>query len=428
MRPAIFDKEGPLRSITRSFQYRNYRLFFCGQALSLTGTWIQNVALSWLVYSLTGSAFYLGVVEFSTQIPCFLFVLLAGVLIDRWNRRRTFMVTSALAMMQAFVLFILVASGKITIWHIIPLCIFLGLVNSFDLPVRQSFVFNIIEKREDLGNAVSLNNAMFNIARFLGPSLAGMLIAAVGEGVCFLINGLSFLSILAALLTIQDRPQTVTAGKAHIWQGLKEGFVYVFHSTSIRSIILLQGYVSLTGWSTGVLMPVFVKDFLQGGPHTFGFILGFSGMGALIGTLYVASRKDAAGLVRIIPLAAGIYGLGLIALSQCRIQHLSMFMALFTGYGIYVQMAAGGTVLQTIVDDNKRGRVMSFFTLAFMGTVPFGSLLAGSLAGRVGADRIIMLGGVLCVAGALLFTTGYRPICKSVSLHMQGRPCAKTGA
>jgi len=411
-------RPGILQFIIRSFHYRNYRLYFGGQAISLIGTWIQNIALSWLVYRLTGSAYILGVVGFASQLPNLLAAPFAGVLVDRWNRYRTLMATQVLAMVQAFVLAVLVLTGNISVWQIVGLGLFLGIVNSFDITVRQSFVFNIVEKREDLGSAISLSTAMINLARLLGPAIAGLLITTVGEGVCFLLNGISYLAVIGALLAMNIKPQETKKKKRRILAELKEGFNYVFNSVSMRSIILLQAFICLAGWPATVLMPVFAKEVLNGGPHTLGFLTGFSGTGALLGTLYLASRKDTNSIVRLIPLAAGVFGIALIAFSQSRIPLLSMFLLLFTGFGVFVQMAAGNTVLQTIIEDDKRGRVMSIYNMAYMGTIPFGSLLGGTLADRIGAPDTLLIGGVLCMAGAFLFAAKYRVISETISGHL----------
>ncbi|MHB1043018.1 MAG: MFS transporter [Eubacteriales bacterium] len=408
------DRPGGLKFILRSFQYRNYRLFFSGQGISLIGTWLQNIAMSWLVYSLTNSAFLLGVVGFAGQIPSLIITPFAGVLVDRWNRRRTLVVTQTLAMLQAFMLSFLVLTGNATVWHIIPLSVFLGLVNAFDAPARQSFIVNIIEKKEDLGNAIALNSSMFNGARLLGPSIAGMLIAAVGEGICFLLNGVSYLAVIAALLAMKVKPRPLEARRSRILQELKEGFTYAFGSAPIRSIILLLALISLMGMPYVVLMPVFAKEILKGGANTLGFLMGFSGLGALTGALFLASRRDALGLVRLIPLAAGLFGVGLIAFSRSRVLWLSMLLMLVTGFGMMVQMASSNTVVQTIVDDSKRGRVMSFYMMAYMGMMPFGSLLGGSLANRIGAPDTLALGGVAVILGALLFASKHSAISGAV--------------
>jgi MFS family permease len=392
-----------LKIIFRSLQYRNYRLFFGGQGISLIGTWIQRIAMPWLVYRLTGSAFLLGLVGFAGQIPAFLLAPFAGVLTDRWNRYHILIATQILAMIQALVLAFLFFIGAIELWHIIVLSIFLGLVNAFDMPARQSFVIEMVEKREDLGNAIALNSSMVNSARLLGPSIAGVLIAATGEGICFLLNGLSYLFVIVSLLMMKVTLRKVKNQDTQVLQGLKEGFSYAFGFAPIRSIILLLGLVSLVGMPYTVLMPVFAKEILHGGAHTFGFLMGASGIGALIGALYLASRKSVLGLGKIIPLSAAIFGCGLIAFSLSRFFLLSLALMLLTGLGMIMQMASSNTILQTIVDDDKRGRVMSFYTMAFIGTAPFGSLLAGGLASSLGAPNTLIIGGVTSVLGAILF-------------------------
>ena len=394
-----------LRIIFRSLRYRNYRLFFMGQSISLIGTWIQRLALPWLVYRLTGSGFLLGLVGFAGQIPTFLLTPFTGVLTDRWNRYHILIGTQILAMIQALILSFLFFTGAIQVWHIILLSIFLGFVNSFDMPARQAFVVEMVEKREDLGNAIALNSSMVNSARLLGPSIAGVLIAATGEGTCFLLNGLSYLFVIGSLLMMKITPKKAKIQEGRVLQGLKEGFSYVFGFAPIRSIILLLGLVSLMGMPYAVLMPVFAKEILHGGSHTFGFLMGASGVGALAGALYLASRKSILGLGKIIPLSAAVFGFGLIAFSLSRFFYLSLTLMLITGLGMIIQMASSNTILQTIVDDDKRGRVMSFFAMAFVGTAPFGSLLAGALSSSLGAPNTLVIGGISCVLGAAVFAS-----------------------
>ena len=403
-----------LKIIFRSLQYRNYRLFFGGQGISLIGTWIQRIAMPWLVYRLTGSVFLLGVVGFASQIPAFLLAPFAGVLTDRWNRYYILIATQILAMIQALALAFLFFMGAVEVWHIILLSIFLGFVNAFDMPARQSFVVEMVEKREDLGNAIALNSSMVNSARLLGPSIAGVLIAATGEGICFLINGLSYLFVIVSLLMMKVTLRKVKTQDTQVLQGLKEGFSYAFGFAPIRSIILLLGLVSLMGMPYAVLMPVFAKEILHGGSHTFGFLMGASGIGALIGALYLASRRSILGLGKIIPLSAAIFGFGLIAFSLSRFFLLSLALMLLTGLAMIMQMASSNTILQTIVDDDKRGRVMSFYTMAFIGTAPFGSLLAGGLASSIGAPNTLIIGGVSSVLGAILFASKLSDLKKMV--------------
>jgi MFS family permease len=405
MASAKFDKkilEG-LKIIFRSFQYRNYRLFFSGQSISLIGTWIQRIATPWLVYHLTGSVLLLGVIGFAGQIPTFIIAPFAGVLTDRLNRYHILIGTQIAAMIQALILAFLYFAGTIEIWHIVLLNIFLGCVNAFDTPARQSFVIEMVEKKEDLGNAIALNSSMVNGARLLGPSIAGILIAFTGEGICFLLNGISYLFVIASLLLMKVTPRKIIRKNTHVLKEMKEGFSYAFGFVPMKYIIFLLSLVSLMGMQYTVLMPVFAKEILHGGSHTFGFLMGASGLGALTGALYLASKKNVMGLFRIIPLAAGIFGLGLITLSFSRFFLLSLAVMVIVGLGMMLQMASSNTILQTIVDDDKCGRVMSFYAMAFMGTAPFGSILAGGMAKIIGVSNTILIGGISCVLGALIF-------------------------
>jgi len=392
-----------LQLIFRALHHRNYRLFFGGQGVSLIGTWMQQIAMSWLVYRMTQSAFLLGVIGFLGQIPAFLLSPFAGVLIDRWNRHRILVGTQSLAMIQAFILAFLTLTGTIAIWHIIILALSLGFVNAFDMPTRQAFVVEMVETGEDLGNAIALNSFLFNGARLLGPSIGGILISLLGEGVCFLLNGISFIAVIAALLAMKMTKREIRSKSSHVLQGIKEGFTFAFGFPPIRSLLLLLGLVSLAAMPYTVLMPVFAKNILHGGPHTLGFLLGASGVGALVGAIYLASRKSVLGLGRLIVIALNIFGIGLIAFSVSRVLSLSLLLLAFTGFGMMVQMASTNTVLQTIVEEDKRGRVMSLYTMAFMGMVPFGSLLAGTLASKIGAPGTIMISGLACILGSILF-------------------------
>jgi len=364
---------------------------------------MQRIALPWLVYSISGSAFLLGLVGFVGQIPTFLLAPFAGVLIDRWNRYIILIITQILAMIQAFILAFLVINKSIEVWHILLLSIFLGCINAFDMPARQSFVVDMIEKREDLGNAIALNSSMVNGARLLGPSIAGVLISLTGEGICFLLNGLSYIFVIVFLFMMRIRPVKVKVQNTNVFQGLKEGFHYTYGFKPIRYIILLLALVSLMGMPYTVLIPVFAKSILHGGSHTFGFLMGASGIGALTGAIYMASRRSVLGLGKIVPLFAAVFGIGLVSFSLSPFFLLSMVLMLVTGFGMMMQMTSSNTILQTIVDDDKRGRVMSFYTMAFMGTAPFGSLLAGILASNIGAPRTLIIGGISCILGAVVF-------------------------
>jgi MFS family permease len=396
-------KESLLKSIIRSLHHRNFRLFFGGQSISLIGTWMQRIALGWLVYRMTGSAFLLGLVGFAGQFPTFLFASFAGVLADRRNRHRILILTQSLAMVQALVLSFLVLSHLIRIWHIIVLAIFLAIVNAFDMPTRQSFLVEMVEDKKDLGNAIALNSSMVNCARLLGPTAAGLLIAAFGEGTCFLINAVSYMAVIVSLLLMKIERKKVRPRASKVWQELKEGFRYAAGFAPIRDILLIFALINLVGMPYMVLMPVFAKDVLHGGPSALGFLMGCSGLGALGGAVFLASRKTVLGLGKMIPIAATIFGSALIVFSFSRLLYLSLPLMLFTGSGQMVLMATSNTLLQTIVDDDKRGRVMSFYTMAFMGATPIGSLTAGFLASKIGAPWTVFIGGMICICGAVFF-------------------------
>lgn len=401
-KPRFADLKG-LKSIYRALYHRNYRLFFGGQSISMIGTWMQLIAVNWLTFRLTHSTFLLGVVGFTSRIPMFLLVPFAGVLVDRWDRHRILVVTQILSMVQALIFAFLVLTDRIAIWHIIFLSLFLGIINTLDMPARQSFVVDMIEKKEDLGNAIALNSSMGTGARFIGPSIAGILIAAVGEGICFLLNGLSFIAVIMSLLAMKITAKKSKKQNTPVLQGLKEGFDYTFGFSPIRSMLLLLALVSLMAMPYMVLMPVFARDILHGGAHTYGFLVTASGCGALAGAIYLASRKSVLGLERIIVIGSGLFGMGLIIFSLSRVYWLSLLLMIIIGFGMMMSVTTCNTVLQTIVEEDKRGRVMSFFAMAFFGMIPFGSLLAGSLAHMIGAPETIMIGGISCIFGSVLF-------------------------
>jgi MFS family permease len=395
----------------RALRYPNYRLFFGGQIVSLVGTWITTTATSWLVYRLTGSAVLLGVVGFAGQFPAFLAGPFAGIFVDRWDRHRLLLGTQTVSMLQSFALAALTLGGRITIRQIILLSIVQGIVNAFDMPGRQAFLVQLIENKADLGNAIALNSSMVNAARLLGPSIAGIVIAASGEGVCFLIDGISYVAVIVALLSMRlARVEQTTRPRSGALQQFQEGFRYAFGFRPVRSIILLLALVSLVGIPYSVLMPIFAATIFRGGPHTLGFLMGASGCGALLGALWLAARKSVIGLGRIIPIATALFGGGLIAFSFAPLLWLAIPCLVVAGFGFMVQMAASNTVIQTIVDDEKRGRVMSFYMMAFLGTAPFGSLIAGSLSSRIGAPHTLLLGGACCLLGAAWFARELPPI------------------
>jgi MFS family permease len=391
-----------LKFVLRALSYKNYRLYFGGQGISLIGTWMQQVAMSWLVYRLTHSALLLGMVAFISQIPHLFISPFAGVLVDRWNRHRILIITQILSTIQAAILAILVMTNRIQIWHIFPLGLFLGIVNAMDAPTRQSFVVHMVDKK-DLSNAIALNSAMFNGARLIGPTLAGIMIAAFGEGLCFLLNAVSFLAVIWALLLMDMPAFHQDKNNTHILPDLKEGARYTFGSPTIRAILIQVSSMSLIGMSYVVLMPIFTKDVLHGGPQTLGMLVAGVGIGALFGALFLASRKETGGLLKMIGVASLIFSGALIAFSFSRWFPLSLGISLFLGFGMMAQMVSCNTVIQTIVDDDKRGRVLSFYTMSFLGISPFGALIMGSLASRLGAPVSTFIGGVCCMLIVLLY-------------------------
>jgi MFS family permease len=388
----------------RALRHRNFRLFLGGQLVSLTGTWMQQVALGWLVYRLTRSAFLLGLVGFAGQMPSLLVGPFAGVLADRWNVRRMVIATQAAAMLQALVLASLVLSGVITIQHVLVLSALLGVITAVDVPARQAFLVQMVEGKQDLSSAIALNSSTFNAARLVGPSIAGLLIGFLGEGPIFLANGLSYVAVIGALLAMRlPAGGPAPAARRHVLAHLQEGFRYAFGFAPMRALILLLGLVSLVGVPFTVLLPVFATDVLHGGAHTLGFLVSGMGVGSLVGALYLAGRPSVRGLGRVIAGAVALFGASLVAFAASRNEWLSVAILLVAGFGVMVQMAAGNTILQTIVDDDKRGRVMSLYATAFMGALPLGSLIGGTLASRIGAPATVALGGLGCLAGAAVF-------------------------
>ncbi len=392
-----------IRALGRSLRSRNYRLFFAGQSISLIGTWLTRVATSWLVYRLTRSALLLGVVGFAAQIPTFFLAPIAGVWVDRWDRHRVLVVTQVLAMIQSALLAAFALAETITVFQVAVLSAMQGIINAVDMPARQAFLVEMIESRDDLPNAIALNSSMVNGARLIGPSLAGVLIAAVGEGWCFAIDAVSYLAVIASLLAMRVERHVAARSTPRALAALREGLAYVVGFAPIRAVLLLLALVSLMGMPYAVLMPVIATEVLHGDANTLGFLMAASGLGALVGALYLASRRSVVGLGRVNAIAAAAFGVGLVAFSRSRVLPLSLALMLISGCAMMIQMAASNTILQTIVDEDKRGRVMSFYAMAFFGTVPLGSLLAGALAERIGAPDTILVGGVVCIIGAVFF-------------------------
>jgi MFS family permease len=398
----------------RALRHRNFRLFFGGQSISLIGTWMTRVATSWLVYRLTKSSILLGTVSFAGQIPAFIFAPLAGVLVDRWNRRQVLVWTQTLAMCQSLALAWLTLSHRVTVADVLILSACQGVINAFDMPARQSFLLQMVESREDLSNAIAINSSMVNVARLVGPSLAGLVIAASGEGWCFLIDGVSYLAVIVSLLAMHLPMMTVKRAASSMLVQLREGWDYVSTFTPVRDILLLFAILSLMGMPYMVLMPIFAAQVLHGGPHTLGFLTGAAGVGAVISALSLVVRRSVRGLTKMLPIAAALFGAGLIGFGWSHALWLSLPLMLVTGFGMMQGLTVSNTIIQTLVPEDKRGRVMSYYTAAFVGMAPFGSLLAGTLAAWIGAPRTVMLTGSCCIAGALWFWTQLKSIRKAM--------------
>ncbi|MCE5309365.1 MAG: MFS transporter [Acidobacteriales bacterium] len=410
----------------RALRHRNFRLFVGGQGISLVGSWMTRVATGWLIYRLSKSALLLGTVGFVGQLPSFLLAPVAGVWVDRLNRRQVLIWTQALAMVQALLLAGLTFSGYITINWILWLSAFQGVINAFDMPGRQAFVVQMVEDRRDLGNAIAINSSMFNMARLIGPSLAGITIAATGEAWCFLIDGISYLAVIGSLLAMRVHVKPPQRQAGSLRAELKEGWTYVAGFVPIRTILLLFVVISLMGMPFMVLMPVFAVSVLHGDPHTLGTLTAAVGVGALVSAISLATRKSVLGLSRMIPIAAAAFGLGLIGFGLSRTVWLSVVMMLVTGFGMVQGLASSNTIIQTVVPEDKRGRVMSYYTLAFIGMVPFGNLLAGVMAHAIGAPLTVIVNGATVLAGAAWFVSqrpalrrGIRPIYEQMGLLPQ---------
>jgi MFS family permease len=392
-----------LRTALRALESRNYRLFFAGQTVSLIGTWMTRLATSWLVYRLTGSAALLGTVMFCSQIPMFFLAPIAGVWVDRWDRQRTLVLTQVLSMLQSLALAALTLGGVIRIWHLVVLSLVQGIVNAIDMPARQAFVIEMVERRGDLANAIALNSSMVNATRLIGPAVAGMVIAAIGEGWCFLVDGISYIAVIASLLAMRIQRVEMSEIRPNIVHELTEGWRYVRESRPISVLLLLLALVSLVGMPYTVLMPVFAQRILHGGANTLGFLMAASGVGALVAALLLAARQTVVGLGRWIGASTILFGASLIGFALSRRLWLSLAFLPFTGFGMMQEMAASNTILQTIVDDDKRGRVMAYYAMAFQGVAPFGSLLGGALSDRIGPTETLVVGGAFCMVLGVRF-------------------------
>jgi len=386
----------------KALRHRNFQLFFSGQLISLVGTWMQSVAQSWLVYRLTGSGLLLGSVGFVSQIPVFLVAPLGGIAADRLNRQRIVIATQVASLLLAFVLAWLTLSGRIQVWHVFVLAALLGVVNAFDIPGRQSFLVDMVGK-EDLMNAIALNSSMFNGARVIGPAVAGVLVAKIGEGWCFFVNGVSYIAVIIGLLLMKVECPRRAPKHSSPLDDMVEGFRFVIHTAPIRALLLLLGLVSVTGMPYVVLMPIFADHILHGGARGLGILMGGTGVGALLGALTLAFRSGVKGLGRWIMWCCAGFGASLVLFSLSRSFWLSLILLLPVGYFIMLQMACSNTLIQVMVPDALRGRVMAVYSMMFMGMAPIGALLGGALSDRLGAPRTIAIGGIASIGAAVWF-------------------------
>jgi len=407
-------RAGVLSVTLRALRYRNFQLFVSGQMISLIGTWMQTIAESWLVYRLRGSAFLLGAAGFASQIPVFLVAPLGGIVADRFNRRQVVIATQAASMILALILAALTLSGRVQVWQVFVLAAGLGVVNAFDIPARQSFLVDMVGK-EDLMNAIALNSSMFNGARVIGPAIAGILVARIGEGWCFLVNGLSYIAVITGLVMMRvERPAALAAAASPLAH-IAEGFRFVRQTAPIRALLLLLGLVSLVAMPYTVLMPVFADRILHGGARGLGILMGATGVGAFLGALTLATRTGVRGLGRWVALACGGFAVSLMLFAASRWLWLSAALLLPVGFCMMLEMSSSNTLIQAMVPDHLRGRVMAVYSMMFMGMAPFGALFGGALAQHIGAPRTVMLGACACLAGAVWFG------CKLPYIRMEGR-------
>ncbi len=389
--------------ILRAFRYRNYCLYFIGQGISQIGNWSTILATSWLVYQLTESAWLLGVVGFASRIPTLFISPIAGVIADRGSRHRIVIVTQILSMVQSLLLAILALTGIINVWQIIALSVFQGIVNALYLPTLQAFVKEIIEQPEDLGNAIALNSSLISSARLIGPAVAGFLVASVGAGICFLLDGISYIAVIAAFLVMKVPATKIASSTTSTMQKLREGFDYAYNNSAIRSMLLLLSLLGFVGLPYVILIPIFAADILKGDSQTLGLLMGASALGALIASVYLSSRSHIYGLEKAIAIAPMLLGTGFIIFSFSNILLFSLPVMVLIGFSVILQLASTNTVIQTIVDDDKIGRLMSLVSMAFMGVVPFGNLFSGWLASQIGVVNTFVFNGLVCLAGSMLF-------------------------
>lgn len=394
--------------IFTSLHSRNYKLYFYGQIVSLIGSFIQQIALSWLVYRITGSVFLLATVSFVSQIPSFFLSPVVGAAIDRFEKRKILILTQTLFMVQALCMAALVLGGEIQTWQIIALSLFLGFVQALDMPTRQAITIELVDRKEDIGNAIALNSAMFNSARLIGPSVGGFLIGMLGEGLCFLVNGVSYIAVIISLFRIIPKPLQKVTEKKNIGQDIREGFRYATGSFPIRSALIMLGVVSFFGFTILVFLPPFAKDILHGNSNTLGFMMSAFGAGALVAALYLAARKDVIGLGKIIMLNILMMGIAFIILAYVKVSWLAYMVGFPLGFSLIASVASMNTQLQTLSDEKFRGRIMSLYAMALMGVSPLGALVLGYVEKYIGISMLFLMNGIILIIAALIYEH-YRP-------------------
>ncbi|MCS7201948.1 MAG: MFS transporter [Dictyoglomus sp.] len=392
-----------MQGFFRALRSRNFRLFFSGQAISLIGTWMQQTATSWLVYRISNSSVILGTTAFLSQIPNLIISPFAGVFLDRFSKHRILILTQSLLFLQAIILSILTLTHRIEIYQILLLSLFLGIVSSIDAPTRQSFVIEMVERKEDLGNAIALNSFLFNSARLIGPMISGILVALVGEGICFLINAITYIAVIFALILMKLKKREFEKSQNSILEDLKEGVYYSFNSIVVKNVLIFIFIASLISSSYSVLLPIFASEILKGGSETLGFLMSSTGCGALMGALYLAGRKNIKGIENIIVYALFFAGFGLILFSSSRNIFFSIFSLIIVGMSFMLNAVCSNTLVQTIIDDHIRGRVMSFYVTFFMGAMPIGSYIGGLISKLIGPSNTVLLGGIICIISALIY-------------------------
>ncbi len=405
----------------RALRHRNFQLFFFGQGVSVIGTWMTRLATTWLVYHLTHSALLLGVVSFAGQIVSFLLGPFAGVWVERFERRKLLLWTQGAAGIQAFALAALTLMHVITLWEIIALAAFQGVINAFDMPGRQSFLIQMVEDRNDLSNAIAINSSMANGARLIGPAIAGLVVAAYGEGACFLIDGISYFAVIASLLLMQIKPLNFSRSQANMLEQMREGWDYVSTFRPVRAILVLFVLLSLLGYSWAVLLPLFAAQVLHGGPSTLGWLMGASGVGALISAVSLAFRRSVVGLTSMLQISSTMLGPALMLFGLSHTLWLSIPLMALVGFAMLQAASVSNTIIQSLVPEEMRARAMSYYTMAFFGAAPFGSLFAGVLADRIGAPHTVIVTGALCLAASVWFSTELpkiRTIIRAVYLQM----------